>query len=313
MTCDVCGAPRERRVTVELPPLPEITRCLGCGLQFLGIVPAPATLRTLYQESYYDAEAGARFLKPLEWLVLFFRHLRARAIRRIEPGPARLLDVGCGRGELIELFGQHGWQAVGTQLSLTAATAARRRGLDVRVGELAELDLAPASFRVVTLFHVLEHFLEPRRELCRIFDLLEPGGILIVEVPDHGSFGARLLGRRALTVDYPHHLFFFDRATLSRLLAAVGFEEIARATFSLEYSPTTTLQNFLNLLPGRPNRLLDGIKNNDLARRLRRSPLTWLHFALAGVLAPAALLWSSLAMLGLPGNTLRFTVRRPAR
>ena len=75
----------------------------------------------------------------------------------------------------------------------------------------------------------------------------------------------------------------------------------------------TTLQNWLNALPGTPNRLYRALMRNAEARRLRKSPWTWLHAALGGFLAPVAALVSFGAALRLwPGNTLRLYCRKQA-
>jgi len=315
--CESCGArlPRRRASpAAPAPPFPELLACSGCGLLSLAVLPAPAERKAGYQEEYYD-EQGERFLGPLEQLVRFFRRLRRRDLlrhfRRLAPGaPRRFLDVGCGRGLLVDLFAAVGFAAVGTQLSETAARAARRRGADVRVGELRELALPAESFGLIVFYHVLEHVEAPLADLREAARLLAPDGLLVVEVPSFARPGFRLLGTRDLCIDYPHHLYFFTPASLRPLLAAAGFEIAEESFFSLEYSPVTTLQNLLNLLPGRPNRLLDALRRNRASASLRRSPLTLLHFLLAIALAPAALLLSLLG-LALPiGNTYRLYARR---
>jgi hypothetical protein len=93
------------------------------------------------------------------------------------------------------------------------------------------------------------------------------------------------------------------------LLDRCGFVVVGERRFSLEYSPYTFLQNVLNALPGRPNRLYRSFMQNAEGRSLRRSPITWLHWALGGALAPLAFLLS-LGSLVLPtGNTLRVYAR----
>lgn len=308
--CDLCGEPLPRRTVAVLPPRPELLECPGCGLVSLAVFPAAAERKAGYQEDYYDAEQGERFLGPLEQVVRFFRRLRRRDLLRFKVTPRRFLDVGCGRGLLVELFAEASFEAVGTQLSETAARAAQARGTDVRVGELRELALPAASFGMVVLYHVLEHVETPLADLREVKRLLAPEGLLVVEVPSFARPGYRLLGLRDLCIDYPHHLYFFTPKTLRALLEAAGFEVSAESHFSLEYSPVTTLQNLLNLLPGRPNRLLDALRRNRSSADLRRSPATLLHFLLGLLLAPVAFLLS-LAGLFLPiGNTYRVYARK---
>lgn len=308
--CELCGEALPRRVAADLPPEPSLLACPGCGLTSLAVFPAPAERKAGYQEEYYD-EQGERFLGPLEMLVRFFRRLRRRDLLRrfrrhaAAAAPRSFIDVGCGRGLLVDLFAEAGFAAVGTQLSETAARAARARGADVRVGELRELALPAGSFGIVAIYHVLEHVEAPLAELREASRLLAPGGLLLVEVPSFKRPGAKLLGPRDLCIDYPHHLYFFTPETLRPLLPAAGFAIAGESHFSLEYSPVTTLQNLLNLLPGRPNRLLDALRRNSASASLRRSPWTWLHFLIALAVAPAALLLSLLGLVLPIGNTYR--------
>ena len=82
--------------------------------------------------------------------------------------PGRVLDVGCGRGFLLDAFRRRGWTVEGTEMSAASSAHAREvLGIPVHVGPLESLDLPAESFDAVTLWHVLEHVtyarLPPRR------------------------------------------------------------------------------------------------------------------------------------------------------
>jgi SAM-dependent methyltransferase len=288
-------------------------QCDGCSLASLAEFPSPREREAAYQEEYYREGSGERFLGPLERVVTGFRRLRVRAIERRHPGPGSVLDVGCGRGVLLRIFRERGWTAAGTQLSRTAADAARRRyGVDVSVGELPELPFPAGSFDVIAFFHVLEHLDRPEAYLRKAWELLAPGGLLVAEVPNFASPGFRILGTRNFCVDFPNHLVFFTPESLSRLLERCGFSVREVSHFSLEYSPFTTLQNLLNALPGEPGRLYRSLMGNAEGERLRRSPVTWLHAALALALAAPAALLSLLGLAAPVGNTVRvYCTKRP--
>ena len=299
--CQLCDGD----ASVYLRGTPTIVECSECGLLSLAEFPSSESSEELYQDDYYSEEAGERFLRPFEWAVRFFRGLRVRDIERRVAVPGSILDVGCGRGALLEILERRGWTALGTQLSHTAIRAARARGLDVRYGELPALGLLSESLDVVTFFHVLEHLEAPEDYLRETHRILKPQGTLVVEVPDFSGLGFRLLGLRHFCIDYPHHLVFFTEPSLRGLLERCGFTVTGRSRVSLEYSPFTTLQNLLNVLPGRPNRLYHSLMQNADGRRLRKSPWTWLHALAAVILAVPAFVATYVGPPLVGGNTLR--------
>jgi SAM-dependent methyltransferase len=305
--CNLCGGIGD----VAAAGHPRLLRCRECGLVTLEKFPDHRELAALYQEDYYREATGERFLAPFEWALSLFARLRARAIIRRQAAPGAILDVGCGRGDLLEVFRARGWRAVGTQISRTAAEAARRRrGVEVILGELPDLDLPGSSFHAVTFFHVLEHLDRPRAYLEEARRLLVDGGLLVIEIPNFSTLGFRILGTRNFCMDFPRHLVFFTPRSLATLVESCGFTIEGRSFFLPEYSIFTTLQNLLNLLlPGEPNRFYRALSSGEEGRRSRKSPLTWLH-ALAGVtLAPLAMASSLLGLAG-TGNTLRIYCRK---
>jgi SAM-dependent methyltransferase len=136
-----------------------------------------------------------------------------------------LLEVGSGYGYFLEAARPAFRTVVGTEFSETAAAAARARGLDVITGGLPELP-AGAQFDSVFSGHVIEHVYDPRGFTARLLGLLRPGGIIVVGAPDSGSFLAHTMGSRWPSYKIPEHVVYFDRVTLSRLIADAGFEDV---------------------------------------------------------------------------------------
>lgn len=104
------------------------------------------------------------------------------------PAGSRVLDIGCGRGEWLELLSQAGVEAYGVDMNTEFVRSNRERGLDVREEDaLAHLrSLAPGTLGAVTAFHVIEHI--PFETLVELVDLclraLRPGGLVIFETPN---------------------------------------------------------------------------------------------------------------------------------
>jgi 2-polyprenyl-3-methyl-5-hydroxy-6-metoxy-1,4-benzoquinol methylase len=202
---------------------PPIWGCLECGLLFQWPRRPEQEILRAYEEvvdPLYMAEGENR--------IATFR----RAVRLLGPGRGRrLLDVGAYCGYFIEVAREAGFEAEGLELSRWAAGHARERGCTVHAETLSERARHGATYDVVTLWDVIEHCADPRRDLASALRLLRPGGRIYIATIDAGSLVARLLGSRwPWLMDM--HLFYFDRASLPALLEDVGFRVRERRTYT---------------------------------------------------------------------------------
>ena len=150
---------------------------------------------------------------------------RARWIeKRNDRRPGRVLDVGCGRGLLLKVFRNRGWEVAGTELSDQAASYAREvLHLPVQTGNLEQLNLPANQFDAVVMWHVLEHLPEPRATLAVVNRVLKPGGVFIASVPNFGGWEARFSRDKWFHLDVPRHLTHFTNESLRHLLRDTGF------------------------------------------------------------------------------------------
>lgn len=192
--------------------LSDIVRCRACGHMQLERLPPSEVLSDAYAEArsedYLAEEAGQRETARV-------------ALRRIESHvrTGALLDVGCWFGFLLDEARRRGWRTVGVEPSVAASAYARRQlGLEVHNSDLASAELEPSSFDAVVLADVLEHFPDPAVALERVSELLRPGGVLYLALPDAGGRVARAMGSRWWSV-IPTHVHYFTRHSLATLLA----------------------------------------------------------------------------------------------
>lgn len=205
----------------------RIVECTGCGVWSVNPVPDPATLAGVYDEGYYRPWASQARARARLW---------RRRLRLLSDVPRRrLLDVGCGEGSFLREARAAGFQVLGTEISPHAA-ARTAQWLDVPVycGDLHRLDLPVASAGVLTFWHVLEHTTRPGDDLAAAHRILEPGGRLVVAVPNRRNRAYRALyrlaRRRELHFYHPEdreqHLHHWDPASLKTALETHGFEVI---------------------------------------------------------------------------------------
>jgi O-antigen chain-terminating methyltransferase len=137
----------------------------------------------------------------------------------LESSGAPVLDLGCGRGEWLDLLGSHGIEASGIDLSSEFVESCLDRGLNARVADLFTYlpTVAADSVGVVTAFQLVEHVNVSR--LVELIDeaarILRPGGRMILETPNptNLSVGAASFFRDPthLRVVHPEFLDFLAR------------------------------------------------------------------------------------------------------
>jgi len=136
------------------------------------------------------------------------RHRLDRYLSDLQSSPP-VLDLGCGRGELLLLLREAGIEATGVEGDAALAGAARRRGLEIIEGDVLEVlrGLASDAWGAVTAIHLFEHLATSKlgAVLAEIHRVLRPGGSLIVECPN------------------PHSLRPLLPETLELFLRAAGF------------------------------------------------------------------------------------------
>ena len=302
-SCPGCGG-------TTFTPLPDSTfgayhlaRCAGCGHVATRPEPGAADLAALYGQEYYGVE-HRRFKGPLEAATTLFRRWRGWYIaRRFAAGT--VIDIGCGRGLLLDELRRRGWTVLGTELSDEAAEYARDvLGIPMKIGEFHELDLRPASADVVVMWQTFEHMRAPNAVLKRVHEVLRPGGVAIVSVPNRESWQARVSGARWHHLDVPHHLHHYGESTLRRMLEREGFRIDRVEHFNTEQNPFGWLQSLLNMMsPRASNALFRSLQNgpggNGSGRRLPLSSLVLLP-----LLAPVSLGLSAVESLARRGGTV---------
>ena len=186
---------------------------------FADQLPRVADARYLHFE---DAFRGARedICRRVSVYVPKFREAGAGT----EQSP--ILDLGCGRGELIEVLRSEGLKARGVDENEAAVEACRALQLDVTRGDMFETlrKLADGSLGGLTALHVVEHLPYPLVLLLldEALRVLQPGGLLVLETPNPMNI---LVGASTFYVD-PTHRNPVHPQTLRYLCEARGFVQV---------------------------------------------------------------------------------------
>lgn len=216
----------------------DIIDCFECGFRHALPLPDAAALEQQYRQAYYAAEKPdfiAHAGEDQDWFALAQNDRLEAFEQRLAAPRRRLLDIGCGPGFFLKTAMARGWQGHGIEPSCQASAHARSLGAAVTEGFFnAHSAAALGRFDAVNLTNVLEHVADPIVVLTLAIQLLEPGGVLCVGVPnDFSSFqaGARsALGIGEWWVAPPHHLNYFDFDSLGALLTRLGLNDLERTT-----------------------------------------------------------------------------------
>jgi SAM-dependent methyltransferase len=273
--------------------------CATCGAATTFPVPTADELERAYA-TWYRPDSG-RFSAGGDKLLSISRAALARRLDRVAP-PGPVLDVGSGDGSLLRALRVRGREAVG--LERTAS------GEGVIAREIVDFDDRRGAWAAVVFWHSLEHLSNPAAAVDRAAELLAPGGVLAVAVPNLRSWQSRCFGGRWFHLDLPRHLSHLPAAALVAGLTGRGLTVTRASHWRGGQILFGWLQGLTATLPSRPD-LYSAIRQagaQDLVTTGRRRTAVILA---ATALAPLAVALSVAEILTRAGGTVYVEARRP--
>lgn len=218
------------------------------GYRRLDPIPEDRELARFYQSHYYHLirqggrahelkhlmAGGAEAERELAWLKKTVYADIAHALQSYAPG-TRVLDVGCGTGEALDFLRGQGFTTLGIEPSAEASTVAAARGIDVRNLTLEEYvehrrTAGLQAVDAVLLLCVLEHVPDPAATITAARELLAPGGLVGIRVPNDFNQVQRIareqLGKHPWWIAVPDHINYFTFDSLGAFLDTLGFDVV---------------------------------------------------------------------------------------
>jgi len=238
--------------------------CGDCGLWFTNPRPDQAHIGPYYQSDAYVSHTGSDAPGLINTLYRWVRqHTLGVKKRQVEQKNIlegrRLLDVGCGTGEFAAHMSRTGWKVTGVEPDPATADRARRLH-GISVNHEGWLNTEADQFEVITMWHVLEHVHDLRPRVQRLQQLLLPGGLLVVAVPNPMSTDAYHYKQYWAAWDVPRHLYHFPPSMLRNFIESFGFECISTrpmvfdpmyvSMLSEQYRSGSKAAPFIGLLKG---------------------------------------------------------------
>ena len=249
MECLTCGAHEYQRCFTAQEQLfatnePfDYFQCAACGS--LQINPIPLDIGRYYPSDYYSLVAADDPILALSGLKRFVRAARTDyyinrvnllgwAIDKVAhryfdlewewfrghvSTRSRILDIGCGYGELLRKMHWRGFRHL-TGVDPFINESVKANGLQIVRGEVGDLE---ERFDFVMLNHSLEHMPNPLGTLGEVRRLLRRGGVVLVRLPVAGTWAEKHYGVNWIGLDPPRHLFVPSRAGMSELARRADF------------------------------------------------------------------------------------------
>jgi SAM-dependent methyltransferase len=253
--CQVCGTEtgaliESREMMYELRHPFAYAECDGCG--GLQLLDQPDDMSLYYPRDYYSysvprdysaqprsgvrrwlcryRNAGAVFGNDLfSWLLnrlapspnvsAFRRHFALASVRSFR---ARILDVGCGNGELLQDLAHVGFSSlVGVD---PFAIDRRTEGLQIHAVDISRFRGGP--FDLIMCHHALEHMPDQIGALTQMGDLLADEGTCLIRIPIASSEVRRQYAENWVELDPPRHLFIHSRRSFELAASAAGLKVI---------------------------------------------------------------------------------------
>lgn len=226
-TCPICDCNDLKKVSDIVDHFSSrevfpICYCTHCGFRFTNNFPSEDAIGKYYDSPEYISHSDSDKGVINRLYHLFRRKMLKKKVGLVASHTTtpsiQLLDIGCGTGYFLQAAKEQGWFVSGIEKDEKARESATHRSGLIVNDENSFWNTEPASFNVVTLWHVLEHLEKLNETIHKIKEIVTPDGIIVLALPNFHSYDAKFYKEWWAAYDIPRHLWHFSPDTVEKLL-----------------------------------------------------------------------------------------------
>jgi len=211
MACILCGNKTFNTISTKDSKnrsFLKIVLCESCGMVQQDPIPSEDAVNDYYSNEYrkdYKKTITPKIKHVFRAGTLALDRINFLKKRGIVSG--KLLDVGAGGGEFVYVSGKLGFDSAGIEPNIGYSEYGQKEyKISLNTGQLSDVS---SQFKIITMFHVLEHIPDPVLTFERLWKLIEKDGNIFIEVPNIETSKAS-----PQNIYFRAHIHYFSEATL---------------------------------------------------------------------------------------------------
>jgi len=247
-------------------------RCENCDMIYVSPRLKEDLNKEIHSQERYMEHYKYKLIPSIDYRRNVLAENKYKQIMNFFSQPGKVLDIGCGLGEVLSVFQENGWECTGVDFNQFAIDYAREHfGINVINKDIFEYD-QESEFDLIMLWGILEHTYQPEKIVQKAYALLKKRGMLLIEVPSSESLLVRyceMTGKEAYrTFEAGRHQMLFSRKAITEICEKSGFRLEKLVSNGLDISTISKMNNMGTPLQtiNKMQKILDDSLQGDLLR-----------------------------------------------
>lgn len=214
-TCPVCGS--SKSVPIFNKSGGTYAKCTNCTMVFLN----PVFKDRALDKHYRKLDSGQAAIVQGE--SAFYREIYLKGLNAVSRfvKKGKIFDLGCSSGIFLDIAKSKEWKTYGLEVGEAEAALCREKGHVLYTKKLQDEKITE-KFDAISLWDVFEHLPHGKDELKLLKSMLNPGGVIFLQIPNSGSLAARMMRDKCRMFDGIEHVNLYNPKTIQLIAQKVG-------------------------------------------------------------------------------------------